>query len=424
MAVDLRFSQAERSSDRDFDMSMIAAGHRYEAPPASRLRLYLKLGERSAADRLVQELLRSGQVDWLDGGFFRVRRRRDAGQVDFDKLLAQSTEMSAALAQYSLVAQDPIAEQVAIAGVEWALDMLENGPGLPASSVARTLSNGRCLAYSFPVATLRLSFSRSERKSMTEKLFLDSRANPLMMARRPAGADWSLDDVDELLDKLRGVRKLEATEPSDRDYADAIGYSVARCIETSRLLGNDELLMRAMVQLTALETFRVGSNTVRHGLSGASRSHSYLGDFTAYADAMLEAFQASGNAAHLAVGSAVLDRAVFLYSDGSGRVLGAQPASGDEPYLRLDVPHLIDGFIPPATVKTMLLMWRYGELLERDDLKTKALSMLSEYGHVLNEFSRIEIQSGRLTGEDGRTIVEYSSAFDDFYWTAAEILER
>ena len=139
---------------------------------------------------------------------------------------------------------------------------------------------------------------------------------------------------------------------------------------------------------------------------------------------MLEAFQASGNAAHLAVGSAVLDRAVFLYSDGSGRVLGAQPASGDEPYLRLDVPHLIDGFIPPATVKTMLLMWRYGELLERDDLKTKALSMLSEYGHVLNEFSRIEIQSGRLTGEDGRTIVEYSSAFDDFYWTAAEILER
>ena len=351
---------------------------------AARYRVLLQSALGDELQAVLERDLATPRVDLVDGGFFRLGSWSEPSLVEFDKIATANADMAAVLARASPSnpifqywygrTMDGIAEQF-MSGALWSSYVeVEADP------------DGRSPRNSFGVATVRTKFDADARE-FAPVLGLDVGTNPLMapFLKDPKRALGARKRLDRTVDKLREIGSLVALTPAEDDTLDSAGFVVARCIEAAAFLDDQPRLQRALRWAGELERFRAGTDDVLHSTHGRALGRRWLGDYTAYSDAMLEAFAATGDEKFLTQGEAVLRRALELFTrDEPGDVVSTTRSHPLSDVLDLQMPSLVDDGRPPAVPWLMALCFRYGAVLGDKPLRERAVQIAQRFSPVAN----------------------------------------
>jgi uncharacterized protein YyaL (SSP411 family) len=312
--------------------------------------------------RNVGPLLRSPLVNWVDGGVFSSRDRPDGGIVRFDSFATVNADMASVLAWLSVRTRDPWHRVHAERLIDAVLDGFLTEDGLYAACFLQSIEGQPGRRYTFyPRSTaLRLG---SESRGMVERLGLRDPKNESMVPYVSDPEDYlrNREAYEQAFRALRGMAR-EGRSRSGRDCLHVTGAVVARLIEASRWLGDRERLRRALALLPLVRAYEVGLDDVRHSLKPGARGVT-LADYTAFADAMLQGYLATGDERALRRGRATLDRARFLFYDSDRKVaLNSVARDGDHSSEWTALPELADSDREASTAAFVRLCAMYSGL--------------------------------------------------------------
>ena len=353
---------------------------------AGRYRVLLQNGLAADADRLLREELSTPRIDLVDGGFFRIGSGDDPGLVEFDKVATTSADMAAVLAATFAATGDPLVKYVYERTMQGIAEQFVSEERWSSSVQHAVGEDERCPRNCFGTAIERTRFSPFL-KEMAADLGLDPGKNRLMvpymktfdklLAERPR--------LDRAVEELRSIGDKTALSAAQDDSLDSVGFVVARCIEAARAMSDGPGLSAAVEWARGLDRFRAGTNEVRHSTHGPGVGRKWLGDYTAYCDAMLEAFAATQEPDFLRHGEAVLRRALELYSRTEpGDIVAVSGLQRIEGGPDLEMPSLVDDGRPPALPWLMTLCFRYGAVLGDKGLRKTAEDVAVRCSAVAN----------------------------------------
>ena len=354
---------------------------------AAEYRLLLGAGLTDAMAERLDAALLSPAVDLVDGGFFRLARGLGGQEVEFDKSAATTAEMAALLARAWRATGAPLYRYMCYRAVQSLRDQHLDGQSWASFVEAAVSDNGRSGRNSFGAASLRTRFTAKER-AWAPTLGLKPGANKLMVPYLPDAETLTQDRarLDAFVDRLREIGDPKALSPGGFDLLDSAGIVVARAIETALIVDDGPLLQEALGWSARLRSFRAGADEVRHSLRGTGAAHRWLGDYTAYADAMLQTFVATGDERPLQEGAAVLARALFLYSrDDPGDIVAVTDPPYDMGAFSLEMPSIVDDGGTPALPELMRIAFRYGAVLGDAALIKVASDVTERFAAVANE---------------------------------------
>ncbi len=354
---------------------------------AGKYRALLQAQRTEQARLSLRRDLSTPRADLVDGGFFRLGSGNDPMQVEFDKLATVNAEMLAVLARAHANTGDPLVAYWYRRTVECLKEQFM-APDEWSSYVENTIAeDGRSFRNSFSVADTRTKLDSTTR-SYLHRLGLDARTNPLM-APYLVDPDASLQDEDLLalvVGSLRRATDSSRLLPAKDKTLDAAGLVVARTLEAAWVMDDQDTIKLALQWAEGLREFRAGTDEVNHSTFGRGLSRKWLGDFAAYADAMLFAFAATGDESWLDDGELVLRRALELFRhDEPGdlvAVAGSMAATGP---LKLDMPSIVDDGPPPALPSFMSVCFRYGAVLGDKDLRQIAVDVAERFSSAANQ---------------------------------------
>jgi|GEM_PF-1727240 len=334
--------------------------------------IVLIYGAPDAADRLLQPMLRSGIVDWLDGGFRRRANERDWTGIEYDQHAAQTGDVMASLARYAAKSGDPIAREAVRRGQVAFLEGFRDGSYLRAYRIGDEDERGRSARASFAPYQLRELFSSEDRAFMRDFLGMTVESNPEMVLRVTNPQVLTDPALRTRFNRIRS-RMIEARQSTPVEYGgdrqlDAAADGVARLLETARTLGDSDGMAQAGNLVDALRNFRVGEDDVRHSLRVGSAQNRCLADYLAYADAMLQDYLCFGRLPSLMDGRKILYSAFQRFGPAPGVLFaGESMGSGLGPPISPG-PLLTDDLGESAMATAIRLSLAYGDLEECIDL--------------------------------------------------------
>lgn len=330
-------------------------------------------GEWDAAGDSLRRTIFSPRADWLDGGFYRLVRRRDQ-MPEYDKSTVTNAEFAETLAVQDAARPDPNLRRAARRTIGWILKMLEDGLA-PGGEIGDEDERGRSARASFSPRRLRDAVGRRiltpvDRDWADDKLRLNTGAR----IPTPVPSIASSPRLEQILDALRRAAGPPRVRAASKlcDVNGAVAASVLRC---ARLWNDRELADVAGQLVDRLERFREGE-IVRHSL--VSPQPLYLGDALAYADAAFEDFLTNGRIQSLTNGAQELRFALQVFGGPEPGVL--RPSRAQET--------LMPGMIAAPDVTDD----------EREALSAAGLRLLHAYGTAL--------------GNDGRDFAAFASDLD------------
>jgi uncharacterized protein YyaL (SSP411 family) len=343
-------------------------------------RLLTASGQIDLLRRSLDPALRTGIVDWLDGGFFRLAEDDDWRRIEFDKIASQNAEMAAALALAYRLAGDPLYRYLAERTADTLTDSFANLGSVRAYRLSDEAPDGRSARSSFSPRLLRELFEPNEREWLRDNLGLRVEDNPQMvpeLVRREA-FDTERERLDRFLLRMhRGKRRSPATYGAE-GLLDVNGTVVARLYEAARLLADEPRRAKAARLFGGLRRWRAGKDDVVHSIQTGGASSPYLKDYLAYADAALQRFLAEGDDQAFRDGFQVLSRGAFLFSSGQGRFDNGRFGSLAPGLEALDMPDVFDDPGESSSATMLRLLYSYGTLAQGGDLGPRGALMLTE----------------------------------------------
>jgi uncharacterized protein YyaL (SSP411 family) len=342
----------------------------------------------------IAHALASPQQDLLDGGFFTDISSMDWTSVGYDKLATVNASMMFTLSLGSVILQDPPQRWIALRTFDALLTQFPQD-GLVAGGIMgeRDIS-GRSPRYSFSPRLLRELFpSDSEREWLRANLGLKVETNP-QMTPMLGRLDLPLTDGDRF---TRDIETLKASRPSPKfaglAQLDVGGYVTARMMQSARILGDKDRLIKSEGLFERLDEFR-SLNDVVHSHAPGVRPHAYLGDYLAYADGALQYFLATGDPEVFKNGLEVLRRGLFLFGGKTNGVFTlmqrtTSPLSPQD----ADAPEIVDNIRESCTAQVIRLCNDYGRLLG-----TSGQDLTRIAGDTVMRFSAISGTLGHFAG--------------------------
>jgi uncharacterized protein YyaL (SSP411 family) len=226
-----------------------------------------------------------------------------------------------------------------------------------------------------------------EEKASAVALGLDPSTNPLMSPYLVDPDAWmrSRNKLDRIVGSLRKIASAHPFVTSNDSTLDSSGMVTARVFEAAQLMDDPESIELALDWAVALQAFRAGTDEVNHSTFGRGAGRKWLGDFAAYADAMLMAYSATGEESWLQDGERVLRRAIELFvRNGTGHVATVAGSASKVGPLDLAMPSIVDDGPPPALPWFMSVCFRYGSVLGDMGLRRLATEIAQRYSSVAN----------------------------------------
>lgn len=364
-----------------------------QTPRPSALMALLYAGEVGQAKNVIDPMLRTGFVDWLDGGFFRRARQANWTDLDFDKLAIGNAEMMRALAVYGVISGDKFPSRIAMNAFD-ALAGEFSDTGLVATArIGDSNAVGRSPRSSFAAKDLRRVWGTgmltSEDSDKARRLFgLTVERNPQMTIKVEDPQAMNDPDFDRLLGVLRQHKSEVPIRFTRRAYAHVGGSVTALMYIAARLWGDAGRLALADLRYDALGAFGSG-NDVRHGTTQMFDDEPYLGDYLALVDANLARFLAHGDLRALSRADVLLARSETLFGNPNGWT--PLIAKRDRIVPDTDVPEILDTPAESQAAKTVRLNNALGRLLRGYDNEAasrrieSALTIATHYGGLLHE---------------------------------------
>ncbi len=335
-------------------------------------------------------ILFSPVLDIQEGGFFRLANVLNLRRIEFDKASRPNGEMMLTLAMQGQIDGDRFYQTIAEGTFDWLIAESSSTGLIPACQEDDENRQGRSPRLSFPAWKLRETLSSDDQVWASEELDLDPSRNPQMipfLKSRNTLLDLT-HRYSTILGKLRSTTTLKP-RLSDVGYMDVNGHTVARLIQTARILGDTERMNHVMPLVKRLEGFKTAKGLV-HSIADRSQRRGYLGDYLAYADAKMQEYLVSGSQDAFQQGLTVLNSAVELFR---GRRVGEfnLAASPNEMggFASLCSPDLGDDLGESTSAQMIRLLLSYGRLLQNTvagkkylELAQKSVSLLSDLASV------------------------------------------
>jgi len=361
----------------------------YRRLPSTAIQFLHRIGQHQVAMGELDRVLKTPIVDWVDGGFFRQGSRWDFGLVETDKIAVRNAEMAKVLAQAYVRTGRNVYRRLAVMTVDALLHDFAKGRSIRAFRIGLATELGRNPRCSFPPKLLRENLTEDERQFVRTHFGLRVETNPQMIIQLP-DIDL-LDSKDEptrlqatkLLGKLRTLGQANEVTYGEVDQLDVTAFSLARILETCRLLELPEEEATAFRFIDNLGPFEVMSGDVIHSLRQGNGDYAELGDYLCYADLMLQYYRATGWDDALRRGSMRLVRALDRFADThSGVLLDAvspDKALWPKSYPR---PSVLDTFRESNSAMAIRLCTQYSQVLkslEKSPLGDKQISVLTRF---------------------------------------------
>ncbi|HXH61095.1 MAG TPA: DUF255 domain-containing protein [Fimbriimonadaceae bacterium] len=394
-------TRAEREQREEVDV--LRHGHTLSLPDFSRVpvgltrqgtfvewqpgayRALLSSGSVDTFNSLLSSALFSPRFDLVDGGFFRLASGQDMRLVEFDKSAAVNAQMLAVVARALLANGDPVYKYAYERAVQCIKSSFVSGDDWSSYIESNVTDDERSPRHSFGIATLRTEFS-SKARGFADQLGLDPRSNPLMVPTLSRSAlTENRAGLDEFVKEAQTVGDPSVDVGSKDSVLDSVGIVVARTIEAARLMDDSETLSAALSWSKRLSQFRAGIDDVVHSSRGRGRRRKWLGDYTSYADAMMQTYMATGNAASLRDGEQVLRRALVLFARGDKGDFVATSGSDGPSDFHVEMPSVVDDGAPPALPALMQQCYRYGCVLGDAGLRSIAFDIAERFASVANQ---------------------------------------
>ncbi len=341
--------------------------------------------------------------DWLDGGFFTEDAPRRWQASSFDKTAIGNASMMrvlalAALLEPSATLHRPFAEKT--------FDALA-GP-FSSEGLVRTARLGdadrRGRSPSGSVSQTELAaLSTEERQTAIQRLGLRSTHNP-SMSPYALQTDFFDPVHGPLLERtLRALRESTKQPTYESEPSlDVCGYVAARQIEVARWWGDEARLRSAIRLVDALERFRSGESLMHFRVTEYGPDP-YLGDYLAYADALLQDYLATGRVVSFERGLEALEKALTLFQgDEPGAFNLALPSTFRAGPQLANAPEIADLSGPSCSAQIIRLASRYGALLlqsgtpVRPEIHRRGLALTQTALATIGLFSQTAVKLGPL----------------------------
>lgn len=303
-----------QATDREFGGLVVASG-RKTWPALAAVNL-VSMGQIEDAQALIDPLLRSPMVNWIDGGCFRVAEDRLASQVRYETLAATNADVLICLATLWRQTGEEWYRQLAIR--TWGGLFQASVNGIVPYSYSPEESNGRSERYSATQRRVRDVIEEADQVWLTRTFGLSNRENPRLVPRVPQPKllmeDWGRGN--RVLDRLRETAPTASLTFGEQRTMDTSARVIAAMITASSVLGEADLVDASLRLFDQLARLRIGTDEVIHAETTAGLPTRSLGDYTAYAEACAAYYAATGNENVWEDGRRVLARSLFLFRQG------------------------------------------------------------------------------------------------------------
>jgi len=397
------------------------------------LDFFMLHGEGDAWQAATRSMLRSGMVDWLDGGFYRVARNRDWTGIEFDKLALHNAEMMLSVGLGGQLLQDPFNLRIAKNTFDALTDRFGADSWIATARIGDEDLRGRSAYASFAVKDLRrvggTGKLTSEETDLARDFFgLSVETNPQMLMQVGDPTEFGDAKFDALIAKLRDMRKGTPPPYSRVPYAN-VNFGVAAALfRAARMWNEPDRIARAERLLGDLEPF-VSGRDVTHRMPQQVGDRPLLPDYLNASEAFLEHYLATGRVDSLERGLRLMRRAKMLFSADGQWLLALHKTSGLEPE-GTSVPELLDTPTEASTARVMRLLSVYGLLLRggpeaklAGQFSGEALELCARYGALMPE---IGIASAGYMSSSARILDDRHAIVvgDDAVAQARELFSR
>lgn len=357
------------------------------------IQVLMMSGDLDSAGAALDPMLRSGWVDWLDGGFFRRARKTDWTDLEFDKSSLNIAESMRVVATYGQLKRDAFATRIAKDAFDDLAGELTRAGFISTARIGDETAIGRSRKSSFRAKDLRNFWStgllEGGEVDAARTLFdLDVKVNPQMTLRVSDPREFEDPQFEPVLKKLRDSKAGEHPRFTAPLYANVNAGVTAQMYLCARLWGDPARMRVAGERYESLSAFG-DSQDVTHHPGQRLDDEPYLGDYLEMADACLNRFLAIGDLASLNKGNLILARAKTLFYGEAGWT----PLIPERMKLLPDVvvPELLDAITESLVGKCIRLNNSYGRLLRDasvDNVGTlrveAATDTVSRYGEFMD----------------------------------------
>lgn len=396
-----------------------------QAPRPLALSYLLAHGKVDAWRAATDPMLRSGIVDWLDGGFYRAAKSRDWTYIEFDKLALHNAELMLAIGLGGQMLGDDFCLRIAKNTFDALLDRFGSQGWIVAARVGDDDRRGRSAYSSFSVSDLRRYggtgiLTREETDLARDFFGLSVEDNPQMVMRVRDPSEFADPRFDPLIAKLRESRKVHPAPYSKVPYAHVNFGVVAAAMRAARMWNEPDRIVRAERFLDQLKTF-LSSNDVTHRMPQQVGDRPLLPDYLNASEAFLEHYLATGRVDSLERGLGILRRARTLFAEDGNWLLTMSRSGGLGPQ-GTDVPELVDMPTEATTARVIRLLGTYAKLLRGGNLaplarqfNEEALELISRYGSLVPELGvgasgMMSASAGLLDERHAIVVGEYAVA--------------
>lgn len=305
-------------------------------------------------------------IDWKYGGFFRTAQGLSGGQR-YDKVAVENADMVAALSGIAARGQDPFLTAVFPRVWDGVLAQFWDGEKSWSCSWADPFVLSRNPWYSVrPSQTTNPSVG-----FLRDRLGINPSTNPSMVVRIVDPVDFvsRASSYDEAFKELRKGSSGNGPELSGEGSTETVCTLFARLSEAARLMGDRQRQQQIACLLPSVWQCLAGTDVVIHRQNPDILETPFLGDYAAFADAMLSQYLATGDERALGSGRAVLSRALSLFDSGTDGTWLAIPRER-----RLagaswtGLPSVVDGARESIEGQTVRLLQAYSCVLRDTDV--------------------------------------------------------
>lgn len=306
-------------------------------------RFLLTSGHLLDATNSLTRLGTSNAVDWIDGGFFRIY---GPGTVKYDKIAIESCDLTTVFAVAGVRSDDAFFRALARSSFDKFLAEFLREDTLYGWSFMDPQAFGRSPRHPVSPSLVLRRFSGPDTGFISKFLGVDPSSDPTMLPHVTIPADYLSrpENYERVLKHWAEISQGKDANYGGSGLASTACEVYARLAETARLLGDSARLESLDPIYKAAAGFRVGPEDVQHSTTSDVRSIAFLGDYTAYAEACLQRFLATGDIQAINSGRAVLNRAWKIFATDTPGVLGLVPrerVAPSAPWTQL--PNALDG---------------------------------------------------------------------------------
>jgi hypothetical protein len=354
----------------------------------------LRVGRCSDMSSLLDQVLLSPAIDVVRGGVFTYKMSNGRPVIDYDQITTLNAELAALLAEASVANHDALYDRVAHETFDMLLRDLSNQGLFFACRESDQGPKARSASASFPDRRLNDILTSDEHAWARTRLGLSPFTNGQMIPSYQTRDVLTDPMLDQVVGKLRAAPHISPLN-AGVGCLDVNGHTAACLMRCARLWGDQTRLDQLLDTVSAIDSFRQNSD-VAHVLTSSSPG-TYLGDYLAYSDALLEDYLCTGRVVSFVNGLAVLERSMSLFQGGEpGLYLTVH--TPEDPLIPPDIqsPEVVDEVRESCTAQMIRLLLNYGRMLGPGEESRRLLVAASD---TASRFSQIEVSpSPKLAG--------------------------